>query len=381
MKYQEIAMMRLATVFRISRVDNPRPLCVGFLAAWIICGAATAQESTGDASAQDSAVQRSDSAADSAGEVFTVPEGKYDGPLPIQAISRYWRLPHRMDYEPALLQPILEDRFEAPRIQLLDRMLRESSDSELVQVAALSLARVCENMEIDISASHDILRKQLASNPEQRVRLACALALDVSDHQGAVAEFLKIAAGRDESFLVFVDPALTRWKVQDAASVWRRRLHEPFVTRNGFRRACEGLTALGVPDELEFLKQIAGDETQDFQRRSAAARAVSQLDAAGAREVAQKILTGTELDRLIAGVCLAIKEADSLQLLETLLTDPADSVTANAWQAMLGLAPDRLVPHLAHGRSHRDAAVRIAAAETMRHFISVEYCSDFGAML
>ncbi|MCA9062096.1 MAG: hypothetical protein KDA96_03530 [Planctomycetaceae bacterium] len=315
------------------------------------------------------------------GHVFSIPSGHYDGPLTISPIVRYRRLPQRMDLEPVVLQASTEESIDDRETKLLDRMLRESSDSELLQVSALSLARIARAIDKDISGSHDILRQHVAENPEQRVRLACAVALVESDCRDAATEFLVVAAGTDEAFVSLVDPALAKWEIADAKPIWLERLNDqngPAISGAAFRSACEGLTALNAREALPRFLEIVNNEPLDFSKRSSAAKSVGTLDSAMGITLASTLSAGDERDRLLAAICLSGPDPVSQKALAAMCTDPADSVAAIAWRTLLETAPELLVPHLEIGRSHRDALIRLASAETMFRFINPDYCGWLG---
>ena len=67
----------------------------------------------------------------------------------------------RMFLEPHLIPPLSLRELNARFVPLFDKTLREIDDDELLETAALSLARVAQEKLKDISGSTDILANDL----------------------------------------------------------------------------------------------------------------------------------------------------------------------------------------------------------------------------
>ncbi|MEJ7594238.1 MAG: hypothetical protein WKF77_22095 [Planctomycetaceae bacterium] len=152
------------------------------------------------------------------------PHGAFLGPLEIAHIARFNKLPRRMCLEPHLIPPESVRTQEPGLVPLFDKTLREFDDDELLETAALSLARVAREKLQDISSSTDILLKHLESHSSLRVRFACARALVNADFRESGAALLKLDEHADDAQRLWIDPALTRWKFAAAGEMWKQRL-------------------------------------------------------------------------------------------------------------------------------------------------------------
>ena len=174
------------------------------------------------------------------------PHGPFQGPITIPHIARLKNLPMRMFLEPHLISPGTVEKVDSSFMELFDKTLREFDDDELLETAALSVARIAhEKLNDDLSRSTDILLKHLESHSSLRVRFACARALvntDVSQSAAAVLALDKLAG---DSQRLWIDPALSRWKFTAAGDVWKQRLANDSETAVAVSLACEGLAALG----------------------------------------------------------------------------------------------------------------------------------------
>ncbi|MEJ7593145.1 MAG: hypothetical protein WKF77_16490, partial [Planctomycetaceae bacterium] len=92
------------------------------------------------------------------------PHGPFQGPLDIPHIARFSGLPMRMFHEPHLISPGSVRLLDSRYVPFFDKTLREFDDEELLEAAALSLARVARENLQDISSSTDILLKHLESH-------------------------------------------------------------------------------------------------------------------------------------------------------------------------------------------------------------------------
>ena len=81
------------------------------------------------------------------------PHGPFQGPIEIPHIARFNNLPMRMFLEPHLISPGTVDKVDSSFVELFDKTLREFDDDELLETAALSLARIAhEKLNSDLSA-------------------------------------------------------------------------------------------------------------------------------------------------------------------------------------------------------------------------------------
>jgi hypothetical protein len=296
------------------------------------------------------------------------PHGPYTGPLVLPHIVRFRELPMRMDLEPLILPPnnikILDERM----IPLFERVLREASDLEVQEEAALSLARVALEKAADISSCEATLREILKSAKSDRIRNACGFALTAGNMSAAGSDLVPLAAKGADPQRLLLEPSLAKWKTASAVELWRPRLSDPFVSTNSFRLAAEGLAALNDASSLGALQKIFADSTVVFAKRRAAAGAIAQLDPDQAFASAEALIAGTVPDRLLAIALLDNTKVDSPERTAQLCNDPTDAVASAAWHQIFRRHPETLVNHLATGRSHRDAEVRMTAARVIRLF-------------
>ncbi len=304
------------------------------------------------------------------------PHGPFLGPLDIAHIARFSDLPQRMFLEPHLIPPGSVRTLESRFVPLFDKTLREMHDEELLETAALSLARVAHEKFQDISGSSDILLQHLESHASLRVRFACARALVNADLREAGAAILKIDEYADDSQRLWIDPALAHWKVAAAADVWKHRLAADSETTVAVSLACDGLAALGDPEAWDLLQSVLRGKFLAYEKRRAAARAMCVLAPDKAFAEAQLFTGGSVLDRLLGIELLSSAKPEAHTGIFLLCADDSDGVASAAWTALFRLNPDALIPAVPTGRDHRDAFVRMTAARMMRLFPDVE-CSEW----
>jgi len=300
------------------------------------------------------------------------PHGPYTGPLVLPHIVRFPLLPMRMDLEPLIVPPgnikTVDDRL----IALFERMLREATDLEIQDVAALSLARAAIETAADITSSEAILRERLKSAKTERIRNACGFALAAGNLSAAGEDLVTLASESADPQRLILEPALAKWKTASAVELWRPRLSDPFVSNSSFRLAAEGLTALNDTASLDALQTILVDSTGAFAKRSAAATAIAQMNPDQALALSEALMSGTVPERLLAIALLDNTQTDSPARTATFCNDPSDAVASAAWLQIFRRYPERLVDHLAAGRTHRDANIRMTAARVMRLFPTQE---------
>jgi len=303
------------------------------------------------------------------------PHGPYAGPLTLPHIVRYRELPMRMHLEPLILPPDNVHLIDERMVPLFLRVVNESRDLEVQEVAALSLARVAGENVADISHCGPALRKVLKSTASRRIRNACGFALAAGNIRAAEPDLVSLASDSDDSLRLRVEPALARWKAASAAELWRPRLTDALVSTVSYRLAAEGLAALNDKTSLPLFNATLADSSAAFGRRKAAAAAIAQLDPDLAFSEAQPFITGSVTDRLLALALLDNTKAESYIRIVSLCDDPADAVAAVAWRQAFRLCPEYLINHLPAGRSHRDAQIRMAAARTIELFPTAERTS------
>jgi HEAT repeat protein len=300
------------------------------------------------------------------------PRGSYQGPLDILHIARFDKLPMRMHLEPYLLPPSNTEKLDPRYVPLFERTLRDVDDAELLETAALSLARVAEGKMQSIESATDILLKRLKSHTNRRVRLACARALANSEAVSSAAELLALEAQTDDAERLWIDPALARWKYAPAGDVWKKRLTDESQTAVAVSLACEGLAALNDPQVSDSLRLVLNNRRLMYEKRYAAAKALCSIVPEISFEESAKFVAGNVSERILAVQLLSSQHAASQAKLLTLCADASDGVASVAWQAMFHLNPEQLLPALIYGRNHRDAIIRMTTARIMRKFPTPE---------
>jgi len=300
------------------------------------------------------------------------PSGPYQGPLEISPVARFDKLPMRMHLEPYLIAPPNSQKLDARYVPLFERTLREIDDDELLETAALSLARVAEEKLQSIETTADILVKHLQSHPNRSVRFACARALANADYTSAAAPLLALDPEIDDAERLWIDPALARWKYAPATDVWKKRLVDDSQTAVAVSLACEGLVALNDSQASASLRTVLNHPRLFYEKRFAAAKALSSIAPETAFEESAKYITGNVSERILAVQLLSSPHPESLTKLFTLCADKSDGVASAAWLAMYRLNAAGLLPALDNGRSHRDAVVRMTTARVIRQFPTPE---------
>lgn len=300
------------------------------------------------------------------------PHGPFAGPLDVPHIARFHALPMRMFLEPHMIPPRSIKALDSRFVPLFDKTLREIDDHELLETAALSLARVAHEKLQDISGSVDILLTHLESHSNLRVRFACARALVNADVRQSAAAVLKLNEHADDSQRLWIDPALARWNIAAAGDIWKQRLAADSETTLAISLACDGLAALGDSKASDMLLSVLHRELLTFEKRRAAARALSILAPDMAFAEAETLTGGSVPERLLGIQLLSSAKPEAHTRLFLLCSDASDGIASAAWATLFRVNPDALIPVLPTGRNHRDAVVRMTAAHVMRRFPNVE---------
>ena len=349
---------------------RPNFLCT-ILATAVACGVTAAQESAAPPSAQVTAHP---------GDAFS-PSGPWLGPLDIPEIVRYGQLPLRMYLEPLLFPRQILTSQDDRLVPHFERVLREATDTEIQEVAALSLARVAREKLGDITGTAKTLKSVMQETKDENVRNACAFALAEGNVTDSANDLLRIAATGSDAERVVIEAALARWKSVSAGDLWRARLAVPFETVVSVRLACEGLVALDDQQAVTALATTLHDSSLEFSKRMAAAKAICSLNPDAALSAATNLIEGKVPDRLLAVTLLDHPKKESHLQTERLCDDPADAVAAAAWLQLFRQSRENLTGHLLSGRMHHDAAIRMTAARVMRLFPTVERASWLHEML
>ncbi|MBL8815446.1 MAG: hypothetical protein JNL58_05415 [Planctomyces sp.] len=309
------------------------------------------------------------------------PAGPYTGPLDLPHIVRYTRLPMRMELEPLLVGPPDEFHIDPRHQPLFDKTLRESSDPEIVEIAALSLGRIAREKLGDISSSLDRLRTILAETNDPRIRHACALALIWADDSSSADQLFKQVTASNDSLRLAVEPSLARWKYMPAVELWMSRLNQPLESVNSVRLACAGLAALNAKEAVPALLQEAANPENSYARRSAAAQAVCAMSPEDTVDPAKKLAAGSIEDKLLTITFMNNTQPESIQTLASLCLDPSQAVAASAWTTLFEQNRESLVSIIPHGKAHTDAVVRMTAARVMQKFPSAQHTTWLREML
>ena len=294
------------------------------------------------------------------------PQGGYFGPLPLPPIVRYQNLPVRMHLEPLVSAPVTITELDDRLVPLWERMLREGTDPELVEVAALSLARVAELKLTKIQSAEPSLQTLAEKSDNPRIRYAAAGALAAGDLTSSAPLLVKLAEAGTDAQRIRIEPALIRWKSSAALELWNSRLLDAATTNTSFQLAAEGLAAIGHQASVESLLSITVDSAVSYTKRMAAAKASAVLSADRAFVAAEALATKDVQDRLLALALLNTEKAEARGKSATLCEDPSAAVASVAWQQVFQGNSELLLDHLETGRRHGDAQVRMTAARTMR---------------
>ncbi len=294
------------------------------------------------------------------------PSGHYTGPLEIPDIARFKTLLHRMDYEPFITDVrqifLLSDRY----VPLCVRVLQESQDEEILEVAALQLYRFAREKMADTSSAVTALHAVFQSSASRRVRSACILALASTEASAVAADITSYCGTAADSERLILEPALAAWKYQPAADMWRQRLTSPTASSTSVSLACECLAELGDSTAVPAFLAIVNDSTQDYLRRFSAAKAAAFLQPEQALSAAEVLVKRGPPERLIAVALLDSDLPAALERTTTLCSDSADAVASAAWQQIFRRKPELLQPRLNAGLGHRDATVRSTTARVLR---------------
>ena len=341
------------------------------LATAVACGVTSAQESAAPASAQVTAHP---------GDAFS-PSGPWLGQLDIPEVVRFRELPQRMYLEPVLFPPQILTSQDDRLVPHFERVLREATDAEIQEIAALSLARVAREKLGDISSAAETLKSIVQDTKDENVRHACAFALAEGNVEDSADNLLQIAAAGSDAERVVIEAALARWKCVSAGDLWRARLAVPFETVVSLRLACEGLVALDDQQSVTALTTVLLDTSLEYAKRNAAARAICRLSPAAAIAEAAKLIEGSIPDRLLVVTLLDHAKKESHLQTERLCEDTSDAVAAAAWLQLFRQSRENLIGHLPSGKVHRDAAIRVTAGQVMRLFPTEERASWLNDML
>ena len=294
------------------------------------------------------------------------PQGAFLGTIPLPPIVRYQNLPMRMHLEPLIPMSVALEGLDSRLVPLWERMLREGTDPELVEVAAQSLARVAELKLADIQPAEKSLQALAQNSENPRIRYAAGAALAMGDLQSSAPLLIKLAEAGNDAQRLRIEPALIRWKTTAALELWKARLLDASTTIVSFQLATEGLASVNHGESVEVLLSITADPAATYPKRMAAARAAAVLSSDLAFSAAEPLSTGNIPDRMLALALLNTKKPEALVKAATLCADSSDGVASVAWQQVFDGNSELLQNHLETGRKHRDAQVRMTAARTMR---------------
>ncbi|MFO1004245.1 MAG: hypothetical protein U0936_28330 [Planctomycetaceae bacterium] len=294
------------------------------------------------------------------------PRGGYLGTLSLPPIVRYPELPLRMHLDVPVARVVTINKLDPRLVPLWDRMLREGTDPELVEVAALSLATVAEQGLSGIEVAEKSLQALATNSKNPRIQNAAAFALAAGNIQSSASILIRLAEAGDDDLRLRIEPPLIRWKTAAAIDLWTARLHEPLTTNASFRLASEGLASLNDQKSLELLLGIAADPAISFAKRIASARASAILSVDRAYSAGEILSKGNVQDRLLALALWDTEKPEAKFKSAALCEDSSDAVASVAWQQVFRRNSELLQGHLPTGRKHRDAQVRLTAARTMR---------------
>jgi hypothetical protein len=296
------------------------------------------------------------------------PAGFFQGPIQIPDIVRFRKLPHRMNYEPFISDPIRIYELGQDYVPMCVRVLGESTDPEVIEVAALQLYRFAQEKLSDISSAESVLKSVLTTTRSARVRAACALAIAAGNLKTLAPELLAYTATAADTERVILESALASWKYAPARELWRKRIASLPESATAVRLACEGLAALNDTESAAQLQKMATDSTMDYLKRMSAAAASARLNPAESTVQAAGLLQRSETERLIGVAFLDSQDPKGLETAVQLCSDPEDAVASAAWQVVYRQNSQLLQPLLDNGRRHNDAVVRMTAARVMRQF-------------
>jgi hypothetical protein len=294
------------------------------------------------------------------------PQGGFFGTISLPPIVRYQNLPMRMHLELMIPESVASRGLDSRLVPLWERVLREGTDPELVEVAAESLTRVAEMKWADIQPAEKSLQALAQNSENRRIRYAAGAALAMGDLQSSAPLLIKLAEAGNDAQRLRIEPALIRWKTPAALELWKVRLSDASTTIVSFRLATEGLASVNHRESVEVLLSITADPALTYTKRMAAAKAVAVLSPDQAFLAAGPLSTGDVQDRLLSLALLNTEKPESLLKAATLCTDSSDGVASVAWQQVFEGNSELLKNHLEMGRRHRDAKVRMTAARTMR---------------
>jgi hypothetical protein len=294
------------------------------------------------------------------------PQGGFFGPIPLPPIVRYQNLPVRMHLEPVISAPPTIKELDSRLVPLWERMLREGTDPELVEVAAFSLARVAELGLADIQPAEESLQSLARTSENSRIRYAAGAALASGNLMGSAPILISLAESGNDTQRLRIEPALIRWKTNAALDLWKARISDPTTTSPSFRLAADGLASINHVESVELLLSITADPAISYAKRAAAASAAAALSNDKAFVAAEPLSTGDIQSRLLALALLDTEKPEALEKSAEFCTDTSDGVASVAWQQVFEGNSQLLQNHLETGRRHRDATVRITAAKTMQ---------------
>lgn len=300
------------------------------------------------------------------------PQGGFFGPISLPPIVRYQNLPVRMHLEPLIPPFETLTELDSRLVPLWERMLREGTDLELVEVAAVSLARVAELRLANIQSAEKSLQTLAQNSENQRIRYAAAVALAMGNSQSSASMLVKLADAGTDAQRIRIEPALIRWKSLAALELWSVRLADASTTNASFELAVEGLAAINHVEAVDSLLRITVDSAISYTKRMAAAKASALLSADQSFAASETLSNGDVQERLLALALLNTEKPESKIKSATMCADASDAVASVAWQQVFQRNSELLQNHLETGRKHRDAQVRMTAARTMRAWANSE---------
>ncbi len=253
-----------------------------------------------------------------------------------------------------------------PGLKSLWQQALEQQDVETRLQAIQAFGRSAERGMPGLSDLVDPLTKALVADPNRLVRMAAAEALIRCDARQSSAQLLAAQQKMDDqlAMILLTDPVLAEWRVDAALEQWMRRLADPTALLASRISAIHSLQMVDHEPAAPLLISLVTDDQVHIPLRLVAASALGEIITSGNVSVAQGLMMGSVVERLLAVHVLA-KHQGAESLLQILARDQEPAVCAIAMRRLLVVDPQLLESVADKYLSSEDATLRRLAAEAV----------------
>lgn len=271
-----------------------------------------------------------------------------------------------MDKDPVYVEPVPKFRQSKSLVPLWLRAF-EQNENDAKRLAAVSMTKAARVKVPGVEKAIPVFIAEFEKTESLEVELALARSLSEMDAKSAADAFVKKLDSASFSLSQIIEPALAKWKVQDATEVWRKRLTSG-RPKSKLIFAINGLSALGDSNSIAELGELVQGKGSP-PVKLAAARAMAKIRSEGNFDLASELAKrDSEIDRMNAAKLLGSHSGDQvINLLTKLVKDDSQNVVRIAASRLFELDPGSLKTVAKDMSKSISSGVRKIAAQALLH--------------